>query len=116
MTTYTVGYFVGSLAKESINRKLAGALVRLAPKELQLTEIPFLHSSGACTRALRGASLHANDDQIKIDREEHDHTPEEEREIRDGALDDTIAATFPASDPLSSIPNPDVHHSERDDS
>src|SRR5688500_4548669 len=41
MTTYTVGYFVGSLAKESINRKLAGALVRLAPKELQLKEIPF---------------------------------------------------------------------------
>src|SRR5687768_3847349 len=41
MTTYAVGYFVGSLAKESINRKLAGALVRLTPKELQLTEIPF---------------------------------------------------------------------------
>jgi chromate reductase len=41
MTTYTVGYFVGSLARESINRKLAGALVRLSPKELQLKEIPF---------------------------------------------------------------------------
>jgi chromate reductase len=41
VTTYTVGYFVGSLARESINRKLAGALVRLAPKELQLKEIPF---------------------------------------------------------------------------
>ena len=32
MTTYTVGYFVGSLAKASINRKLARALVRLAPR------------------------------------------------------------------------------------
>lgn len=41
MATYNVGYFVGSLAKASINRKLALALVRLAPKELQLTEIPF---------------------------------------------------------------------------
>ena len=41
MTIYTVGYFVGSLAKESINRKLAHALVRLAPEELTLTEIPF---------------------------------------------------------------------------
>ena len=41
MSTYKVGYFVGSLAKASINRKLALALVRLAPKELQLTEIPF---------------------------------------------------------------------------
>jgi chromate reductase len=41
MSTYTVGYFVGSLARESINRKLALALTRLAPKDLQLTEIPF---------------------------------------------------------------------------
>jgi chromate reductase len=41
VTTFTVGYFVGSLAKASINRKLAAALVRLAPKELQLREIPF---------------------------------------------------------------------------
>jgi hypothetical protein len=38
---------------------------------------------------------------------DHHHTPEEEREIREAALDETIAATFPASDPLSTIPNPD---------
>ena len=38
---FRVGYFVGSLAKASINRKLAGALVRLAPASLVLTEIPF---------------------------------------------------------------------------
>jgi chromate reductase len=41
MTTYTVGYFVGSLAKASINRKLAHALVRLAPAELKMREIAF---------------------------------------------------------------------------
>ena len=41
MAKYSVGYFVGSLAKASINRKLAQALSRLAPKELQLVEIPF---------------------------------------------------------------------------
>lgn len=41
MTTFTVGYFVGSLAKASINRKLAKALERLAPKELRLREIPI---------------------------------------------------------------------------
>jgi chromate reductase, NAD(P)H dehydrogenase (quinone) len=41
VTTYRVGYFVGSLAKASINRKLAMALVRLAPAELELMEIPF---------------------------------------------------------------------------
>ena len=41
MNTYTVGYFVGSLARESINRKLALALTRLAPSELQMHEIPI---------------------------------------------------------------------------
>src|SRR5262245_64217575 len=41
MTTYKVGYLVGSLAKDSINRKLAKALVRLAPPQLELVEIPF---------------------------------------------------------------------------
>jgi chromate reductase len=39
--TYRVGYFIGSLSSTSINRMLANALVRLAPKELQMTEIPF---------------------------------------------------------------------------
>ncbi len=41
MTTYSVGYMIGSLARESINRKLAKALVKLAPSELVMTEIPF---------------------------------------------------------------------------
>ena len=41
MDQYKVGYFVGSLAKASINRKLARALVKLAPASLTLREIPF---------------------------------------------------------------------------
>ena len=41
MAVFRVGYFVGSLAKASINRKLATALVRLAPKGLEFDEIPF---------------------------------------------------------------------------
>src|SRR5689334_14079695 len=41
MAGYKVGYFVGSLAAQSINRLLAQALVRLAPPELQMTEISF---------------------------------------------------------------------------
>ena len=41
MTTFKVGYFVGSLSKNSINRMLATALVRLAPHNLLFTEIPF---------------------------------------------------------------------------
>jgi chromate reductase len=41
MTTFRVGYFVGSLAKGSINRKLSQALIKLAPKNLEFTEITF---------------------------------------------------------------------------
>ena len=41
MAGYTVGYFVGSLATRSINRLLAHALVRVAPRQLHMTEIPF---------------------------------------------------------------------------
>jgi chromate reductase len=41
MTRYKVGYLVGSLATASINHKLALALVRLAPPELELAEISF---------------------------------------------------------------------------
>lgn len=41
MAQFTVGYFVGSLATKSINRLLAKALVKVAPPELQLTEISF---------------------------------------------------------------------------
>jgi chromate reductase len=41
MKTYKVGYFVGSLAKGSINRLLSKALTRLAPPGLQLVEIPI---------------------------------------------------------------------------
>jgi chromate reductase len=41
MKTYQVGYLIGSLAKGSINRKLANALVRLAAEDLNMTEIPI---------------------------------------------------------------------------
>jgi chromate reductase len=41
MTTYKVGYFVGSLASASINRLLSKALIRLAPPELSFTEMVF---------------------------------------------------------------------------
>ena len=41
MSGYRVGYIVGSLSTESINRKLAEALIRLAPKHLKFVEIPI---------------------------------------------------------------------------
>lgn len=41
MTPYTVGYLIGSLSRNSINRRLAKALVGLAPRELEFTEIPI---------------------------------------------------------------------------
>jgi chromate reductase len=39
--TYQVAYFVGSLSSRSINRILSRALIRLAPPELEFTEIPI---------------------------------------------------------------------------
>jgi chromate reductase len=41
MAGYKIGYLVGSLATKSINRLLAKALVKLAPPEVQMTEISF---------------------------------------------------------------------------
>jgi len=37
------------------------------------------------------------------------HTREEERRNREAALDETIEASFPASDPPSTDPNSDDH-------
>jgi chromate reductase len=41
VTTYKVGYFVGSLSSTSINRELSKALIRVAPDELEFHEIPI---------------------------------------------------------------------------
>lgn len=41
MARVSVGYFVGSLARDSLNRKLAKALIRLAPGDMEFTEIHF---------------------------------------------------------------------------
>jgi chromate reductase len=43
MTTYSVGYFVGSLSTKSINRTLSRALLRVAPHDLQFQEIQIGH-------------------------------------------------------------------------
>ena len=41
MSIYRVGYFVGSLSSTSINRVLSQALIKLAPQDLEFTEIPI---------------------------------------------------------------------------
>ena len=42
MTVYNAGLIIGSIASASINRRLASALVKLAPQaDLNLTEIPI---------------------------------------------------------------------------
>lgn len=46
---------------------------------------------------------------MAAEKSRHDHTPEEERQIREAALDETIEDSFPASDPPSTAPNPDDH-------
>ena len=46
MEQFKVGYLIGSLAKESINRKLARALVKLAPASLNLSTYVSLYTYG----------------------------------------------------------------------
>jgi chromate reductase len=41
MSTYNVGYLIGSLSSTSINRKLATALTKLAPSHLKMSEISY---------------------------------------------------------------------------
>jgi chromate reductase, NAD(P)H dehydrogenase (quinone) len=41
MAGYKIGYLVGSLSSTSINRVLSRALIRLAPEDLEFTEIPI---------------------------------------------------------------------------
>jgi chromate reductase len=41
MDRYRVGYFIGSLSKDSINRTLSKALIAVAPSHLDFTEIPI---------------------------------------------------------------------------
>lgn len=41
MATYKIGYLVGSLSSTSINRILAKALIKVAPDDLEFTEIPI---------------------------------------------------------------------------
>ena len=41
MAKYQVGYFVGSLSSTSINRELSQVLIKLAPEDLEFTEIPI---------------------------------------------------------------------------
>jgi hypothetical protein len=47
---------------------------------------------------------------MTADKKAHQHTPEEERQIREAALDETIEGSFPASDPPSTDPNPHDHN------
>ncbi|MDN3312078.1 NADPH-dependent FMN reductase [Microbacterium oryzae] len=54
--THRIGYLVGSLSHDSINRVLAKALVRLAPDELELTEI-----------SIRDLPLYNRDDELDPD-------------------------------------------------
>ncbi len=43
MTQLNVGVIIGSIAGPSINRRLANALIKLAPPEMKMTEIPIKH-------------------------------------------------------------------------
>lgn len=49
----------------------------------------------------------SNQEEVSLKtKEDNKHTAEEERCVREAALDETLKETFPASDPPSTIPNP----------
>lgn len=87
-----------------------------ARKGIRAVPVFVLNNRRVVTGAQPAAAIHAEiaheieRDVDQGDRGEHKHTPDEERQIRDAALDETIASTFPASDPPSSIPDPDDHN------
>jgi hypothetical protein len=58
---------------------------------------------------LRAERYNREGNAMTPDKTRHEHTPEEERRIREAALDQTIEGSFPASDPPSTDPNPDNH-------
>jgi chromate reductase len=81
---YRVGYFVGSLSSTSINRVLAKALIRLAPDDLEFTEI-----------AIGGLALYSPD---------HDASfPPEARALKD-AISASDAILFVSPEYNRSIP------------
>lgn len=41
MSSLSVGYIIGGLSRQSINRPLARAVIRLAPENLTFVEIPI---------------------------------------------------------------------------
>jgi hypothetical protein len=43
---------------------------------------------------------------MRSDYPDREHPSEQERRAREAALDETLKASFPASDPPSSIPDP----------
>jgi hypothetical protein len=90
-----------------------------ARKGIRAVPVFVLNNRRVVTGAQAAAAIHAEianeieGDVDQADPGEHNHTPDEERQIRDAALDETIASTFPASDPPSSIPDPDDHNAGR---
>ena len=73
--------------------------------EVPAAEVP----RGALTESRARNTVTNAERAMESEQTGHQHTPEEERRIREAALDKTIADSFPASDPPSSDPNPDDH-------
>lgn len=106
-------------------------LYAISPGSIQLihTEVPDrLQHHGFASELAKAALDYARDEHLTVDpmcpfvrtyleghpeyqpfvdRSSHHHTPAQERRIREAALDETIAESFPASDPPSTDPNPD---------
>lgn len=70
-------------------------------------EVPATEASRRASIETRARRVASNAEQtMESEYPDRRHTPAEERRIREAALDNTIAGSFPASDPPSSNPNP----------
>jgi hypothetical protein len=104
-------------AEDRLLQRLGTMPVRIEYKEKAPTDawrsdwpqVPAAEGQGSADRVTSTYTVTNAERTMESEKTGHQHTPEEERRIREAALDKTIADSFPASDPPSSDPNPDDH-------
>jgi hypothetical protein len=104
-------------AEGSLLQRLSSMPIRIEYKEADRSdawrsdwpEVPAAEGPSGTPKPRLQHTVSSAEPTMESESTRHQHTPEEERRIREAALDKTIADSFPASDPPSSNPNPDDH-------
>ncbi len=110
-TTWSTGHNARTLIKYDHLRVVLIALQEYASipehKAEDRISVHVLSGHIQLRAAGRTFSLRPMTNHRTLMRMNHHHTRDEERRIREAALDETLADSFPASDPPSTVPNPD---------